>query len=75
VNSVEPRAAVLSEGAAELVGSSLRPDQIETMEEMVEAVVALCDCPPDLTGLIAVSLDLIQEQRLTVRNLDGSDRK
>jgi citronellol/citronellal dehydrogenase len=75
VNSVEPRAAVLSEGAAELVGSSLRPDQIETMEEMVESVVALCDCPPELTGRIAVSLDLIQEQRLTVRNLDGSDRE
>ena len=35
VNTVEPRAAVLSEGAAELVGGSLRPDQIESMEEMV----------------------------------------
>ena len=61
VNTIEPRAAVLSEGAAELVGSTLRPDQIETMDEMVEAVVALCDCPPDFTGRNAVSLDLISE--------------
>ena len=45
VNTVEPRAAVMSEGAAALVGSTLRPDQIESMEEMVEATVALCDCP------------------------------
>ena len=74
VNCVEPRAAVLSEGAAELVGSSLRPDQIESMEEMVEAVVALCDCPPDVTGRIAVSLDLIDEWDLAVASLDGSPR-
>lgn len=47
VNTVEPRAAVLSEGAAEFVGSTLRPDQIESMEEMVEATLALygtCGC-------------------------------
>jgi citronellol/citronellal dehydrogenase len=72
VNTVEPRAAVLSEGAAELVGSSLRPDQIETMEEMVEAVVALCDCGPDVTARCFVSLDLIAEWSLTVRTLDGT---
>jgi len=47
VNTVEPRATVLSEGAAELVGSTLRPDQIESMEEMVEPTLALygtCGC-------------------------------
>ena len=74
VNTVEPRAAVLSEGATELVGSSLRPDQIESMEEMVEGVVALCDCPPDVTGQVAVSLDLVAKWDLSVRNLDGSPR-
>jgi citronellol/citronellal dehydrogenase len=74
VNTIEPRAAVLSEGAAELVGSTLRPDQIETMEEMVEGVMALCDCSPDVTGRIAVSLDLIAAWGLDVRNLDGSPR-
>jgi hypothetical protein len=72
VNTVEPRAAVLSEGANELVGSSLRPDQIESMEEMVEAIVALGDCPSDLTGRVCVSLDLIDELRLTVHALDGT---
>ena len=72
VNTVEPRAAVLSEGADALVGGTLRPDQIESMEAMVEAVVALCDCPPDYTGKVCVSLDLIDELGLTVRNLDGT---
>jgi NAD(P)-dependent dehydrogenase (short-subunit alcohol dehydrogenase family) len=74
INTVEPRAAVLSEGAAELVGKTLRPDQIESMEEMVEAVIALCDCPVDVTGRITVSLDLIADWGLTVHNLDGTIR-
>ena len=76
VNSVEPRAAVKTEGAVEMVGDLLRrqPDLLEAMEEMVEAVVALCDCPEDVTGRIAVSLDLIAEWRLAVRNLDGAPR-
>jgi citronellol/citronellal dehydrogenase len=72
VNTVEPRAAVLSEGAAALVGSTLRPDQIESMEEMVEATVALCDCPEGVTGRITVSLDLIADWGLTVHRLDGT---
>jgi NAD(P)-dependent dehydrogenase (short-subunit alcohol dehydrogenase family) len=72
VNSVEPRAAVMSEGADVLVGGQLARDQIESMEEMVEATVALCRCGPDLTGRICVSLDLIDELGLEVRNLDGS---
>jgi citronellol/citronellal dehydrogenase len=74
VNTVEPRSAVLSEGAAALVGGTLRPDQIESMEEMVEGVVALCDCPDNVTGRITVSLDLIRDWDLTVHNLDGSLR-
>lgn len=71
LNTVEPRAAVLSEGADAIVGSSLRPDQIETMEEMVEAIAALCDCPAARTGRVHVSLDLIDELGLEVRGLDG----
>ena len=74
VNTVEPRAAVLSEGAAVLVGDVLRPEQLESMEEMVEAVVALCDCPPEVTGRITVSLDLIEEWGLAVHELDGTLR-
>jgi citronellol/citronellal dehydrogenase len=71
VNSVEPRAAVLSQGAAALVGGTLQPDQIESMEEMVEATVALCDCAADVTGRNTVSLDLIAEWGLDVHGLDG----
>ncbi len=74
VNTVEPRAAVLSEGAAQLVGGTLRADQIESMEEMVEGVMALCDCSPDVTGRVTVSLDLIAEGGLTVHGLDGAPR-
>jgi citronellol/citronellal dehydrogenase len=72
VNSIEPRAAVMSEGAEALVGSTVRPDQIEPMEAMVEAMVALCDCPPDDTGGIHVSLDLLADRGIEVRALDGS---
>lgn len=72
INTIEPRAAVLSEGAAQLVGATLRPDQIEPMEAMVEGTIALCDCPADVTGRITVSLDLIDEWGLTVHGLDGS---
>jgi hypothetical protein len=74
VNTVEPRAAVLSEGAAAIVGDRLRPDQIESMEAMVEGTLVLCDCPPDITGRVTVSLDNIEEFGLEVRNLDGSSR-
>jgi len=72
INTVEPRAAVMSEGAEVLVGRSLRADEVESMEEMVEAVVALCDCPPERTGLTHVSLDLLDELALVVHGLDGA---
>lgn len=74
VNTVEPRAAVLTEGAGALVGKTLARDKIESVEEMVEAVVALCDCQEDVTGLSAVSLDLIAEWELVVHAIDGSPR-
>lgn len=72
INTIEPRAAVMSEGATALVGATVRDDQIESMEEMVEAIVALCDCPAELTGRTCVSLDLIDELDLTVHALDGT---
>jgi citronellol/citronellal dehydrogenase len=71
VNTIEPRAAVMTEGAAALVGDTVRPDRIESLEQMVEAVVALCDCPPDVTGRTLVSLDLLAEWGLEVHGLDG----
>jgi NAD(P)-dependent dehydrogenase (short-subunit alcohol dehydrogenase family) len=72
INTVEPRAAVMSEGANALIGDIVRADQIESMEEMVEAIAALADCPPELTGRNCVSLDLIAERALTVHALDGT---
>jgi citronellol/citronellal dehydrogenase len=69
VNTVEPRAAVRSEGADVLVGGKVDDSLWETMDEMVEAAVALCDCPVDVTGRIAVSLDLIDEWGLTPRTI------
>jgi NAD(P)-dependent dehydrogenase (short-subunit alcohol dehydrogenase family) len=71
VNAVEPRAAVMSEGAEALVGPSLRADQLESMEQMVEAVVALCDCSPEVTGQCFVSLDLLTAWGLDVHGLDA----
>jgi NAD(P)-dependent dehydrogenase (short-subunit alcohol dehydrogenase family) len=72
INTIEPRAAVMSEGANELVGGMLGDDQIESMESMVEATLALCDCGPDFTGRVTVSTELIDELGLTVMTLDGS---
>ena len=72
VNTVEPRAAVLSEGAAALVGDRLDPSQIESMEQMVEAALYLCRCAADVTGQITVSLDLLEETGIAVHALDGS---
>jgi len=72
VNTVEPRAAVMSEGAEALAGHVIRDDQKESMEEMVESVVYLCDCDEATTGEVFVSLDLIADRGLTVMALDGS---
>ena len=74
VNSIEPRAAVLSEGADALVGSKLRPDQIEPMETMVEAAVALCDCDASMTGGVHVSLDLIEVLSLSTSRPEREPR-
>ena len=73
MNTIEPRAAVLSEGADIKVGEMLSPEQIESMEAMVEAAVFLCDCEPDFTGRVCSSLELIEEQNLTVMTLGGDE--
>lgn len=74
VNAVEPRAAVMSEGADRLVGATIDPAKVESLEAMVEAVVALCGCPTDVTGQAFVSLDLLADWALAVHDLDGSRR-
>jgi NAD(P)-dependent dehydrogenase (short-subunit alcohol dehydrogenase family) len=72
VNAVQPRAAVLSEGAASIAGARLRSDQVESMEAMVEGLIALCDCGPDHTGHVEDSLGIIQRLGLVVQHLDAS---
>ena len=71
VNAVAPRAAVMSEGADALVGGRIPEDKIESLEHMVEAVVAMCCCGPEVTGRVAVSHDVLEESALPVRSLDG----
>jgi len=71
VNSIEPKAAVLSPGADIKVGDMLTEDQIESLEAMVEATLFLCDCDSQYTGKICSSQDLIAEQDLTVMKLSG----
>jgi NAD(P)-dependent dehydrogenase (short-subunit alcohol dehydrogenase family) len=72
INTVEPRSAVMSEGAEALVGDIVKQDQIESMEAMVEGTIALCDCPPEHTGRVEVSLDVLDRLGITVMTLDGS---
>ncbi|MEO5838201.1 MAG: SDR family NAD(P)-dependent oxidoreductase [Acidimicrobiales bacterium] len=72
VNTVEPRSAVMSEGAEALVGDIVKEDQIESMEAMVEGAIALCDCPPEHTGRVEVSLDVLDRLGITVMTLDGA---
>jgi citronellol/citronellal dehydrogenase len=74
VNAVGPRVAVMSEGFADLIGDQLPAELFESVEEIVEAVTALCDCPADVTGRVFSSLDLIDEWALSVRGLDGLAR-
>lgn len=49
----------MSEGMADLLGDALGPELLESLEEIVEAVVALCDCDESTTSQVTVSLDLI----------------
>jgi NAD(P)-dependent dehydrogenase (short-subunit alcohol dehydrogenase family) len=70
VNTVQPRIAVMSEGMrafADKVG----PGVFEEMEEIVEAVVALCACPADHTGQVDVSLELLEQLGIAARGIDG----
>lgn len=76
VNTIEPRFGVLTEGAEALVGQYHDQSIFESMEQMVEGTLALCDCPAEVTGGVLVSLDLIDGDLirpggLTVHNLDG----
>jgi NAD(P)-dependent dehydrogenase (short-subunit alcohol dehydrogenase family) len=73
VNTIEPRSAVMSEGARTLVGDFITADHIESMEEMVEATIALCDCGAEHTGRNEISLDLLSRAGIEVMTLDGTE--
>jgi citronellol/citronellal dehydrogenase len=72
VNTIEPRAAVMTEGAEALIGGTVGDDLIESLEAMVEATLYLCSCPPERTGEVLQSLDLLNELSRTVMTLDGT---
>jgi short-subunit dehydrogenase len=74
VNTVQPRTGVVSEGAEALVGGVVDTSGWESMEEMVEGIMALCDCPEEVTGRIAVSTDIVAELGRSVCRLDGRPR-
>jgi citronellol/citronellal dehydrogenase len=71
VNTIEPRAAVMTEGAEALIGGTVGDELIESLEAMVEATVYLCSCRLERTGQVVQSLDLLNELGLTVMTLDG----
>ncbi len=71
VNAVAPKSAVLTEGAAALMGDSLDPALIEPVEAMAEAILLLATCPPGMTGGTYRSLDLLAEHAREVMSLDG----
>ena len=71
VNAMGPRVAVMSEGFEAMIVDQLPRELFESIEEIVEAVVALCDCPAEVTGQVLESLDLIADWGLTGRSLDG----
>jgi citronellol/citronellal dehydrogenase len=73
VNTVEPRATVMSEGSVALIGDDLDPNwYVESMEAMVEGALVLCDCGPETTGGIYDSIGLLESTGATVMTLDGS---
>jgi citronellol/citronellal dehydrogenase len=74
VNTLEPRAGVLSPGAQVLAGHVLTDDLLEPLETMAEAALVLCTCGPERTGRVHVSLDLLEELEREVRTLDGRAR-
>ena len=71
VNIVAPKSAVLTEGAAALMGDTLDPSTIEPVEAMAEAILVLATGPEELTGGACRSLDLLAAHDIRVMGLDG----
>ncbi|MGR6999639.1 hypothetical protein ACU686_18445 [Yinghuangia aomiensis] len=71
VNTVEPRAAVMSEGAQELVGHIVRPRPDRDHGADGRRGARAVRLPGRLHRAGGGSLDLIEEFGRTVRSLDG----
>ena len=74
VNAVAPKSAVLTEGAAALMGDNLDPALLEPVEAMAEAILLLATGPAEMTGGVYRSLDLLSRHDIEVMTLDGSAR-
>jgi NAD(P)-dependent dehydrogenase (short-subunit alcohol dehydrogenase family) len=71
VNALAPQSAVATPHLVATGG--LAPEQLEPLETMAEAALALCSGDPGrLTGRLARSLELLVELDRPVRSLDGS---
>lgn len=77
VNTVEPRATILTRGTSAFIdatpgGLGTEPEGgYEQLETMVEATIALCDCPESLTGQSVISTELLSALGITVHGIDG----
>jgi NAD(P)-dependent dehydrogenase (short-subunit alcohol dehydrogenase family) len=69
INALSPESAVMTPLVASL---HVPAANLEPMETLVEAAIALCTCEPQtLTGRVCYSLSLVRELGLPVRTLDG----
>ncbi|MGF7122673.1 SDR family NAD(P)-dependent oxidoreductase [Rhodococcus sp. AG1013] len=73
VNAVRPRSAVATAGALSVASNMVGSKWFvpESLEEMVEAVTWLCDAAPHYTGNVEASLDILDRESITVRDLNG----
>ena len=73
VNALSPTAMVLTQDAQAFAGvlAETHPEQIESMESMVEAALALCH--GSLSGLAILSRDLLHMLQRPIRSLDGRE--
>jgi NAD(P)-dependent dehydrogenase (short-subunit alcohol dehydrogenase family) len=73
VNALAPTAMVLTQDAVAFAGAlaETHPEQVESVETMVEAAVALCH--GSLTGLSALSRDVLHLVQQSVHSLDGCE--
>ncbi len=74
VNAVRPRSAVATAAALTAASNMVGTQWFvpESLEEMVEAVMWLCDTAPHYTGNIEASLDILEREEITARGLDGA---